>query len=73
MPGFQISFPPVWPLRRHITTRNVTNKDDGTCYYKMTEPFNERSEGGKAKEKCEDACVRVLVGMCVAELWARVP
>lgn len=47
------------PLRRHITKQNVTNKDDGTCYYKMTEPFNERSEEGKGEEKCEDVCVRV--------------
>lgn len=47
------------PLRRHITKQNVTNKDDGTCYYKMTEPFNERSEEGKGEEKREDVCVRV--------------
>lgn len=51
----------MWPLRRLITTQNVTNNDDGAVllYSRMTEPFNERSEGGNGEQK---RCMEVGVG-----------
>lgn len=44
--------------------QNVTNKDDGTTYYKTTEPFNERNEEGKRQGENavrEAMCVSVLL------------
>lgn len=44
--------------------QNVTNKDDGTTYYKTAEPFNERNEEGKRQGEnvvSEAMCVSVLL------------
>lgn len=60
----------MWPLRRLITTQNVTNNDDGAVllYSRMTEPFNERSEENDEEKRCMgvgvgEGCVRGVSGV----------